>query len=106
MKNMKLIMASLTLASSSAFAMLPDMGSMPDFSMIRSYEMSVIAKDARVKSYVRQLGGKSFVVTDGKPSLEMYGVQADNGCEFDVRVVYHNWPGVDELRLSRSTNCR
>lgn len=78
----------------------------PDFEMIRSYEISVIAKDTAVRQYAGKLGGTSFSVNNGKPALDMYEVVTNNGCKFDVKVVYKTWPGIDALVISKSQNCR
>lgn len=96
---------SAMLVSTAAFAFVPDF-SQPDFEMIRNHERAVIARDAGVLSYVRSLGARSFKVTNGKPELLMYGVVTDNGCSFDVEVVYNSWPGIDDVIVSHNAVCR
>ena len=68
-----------------------------DFSMQTDYEMGVIAADANVRAYAGQLGAQSYSINNGKPALQMYAVQTNNGCSFDVEVVYQQWPGVDAV---------
>lgn len=72
----------------------------PDFSLQTKYEMNYISHDASVKNYVRRLGATSFTVNQGKPAIDMYAVTTNNGCSFDVQVVYASWPGVDDLVIS------
>jgi len=74
-----------------------------DFSMTSRYEMGVIAADDHVRAYADQLGADSYSINNGKPALQMYAVQTNNGCSFDVEVVYQQWPGVDAVVVYQAT---
>lgn len=78
----------------------------PDFELGKSYEKAVVAKDAKVKAYAKALGASSFKVTNGKPANLVYGVVTNNGCAFDVEVVYNDWPGVDAVIVYKNAVCR
>lgn len=103
---MKTILACATalLASTQAFAFTPDF-SFPDFEMIRNYEKSVIAKDTKVLAYARQLGARSIRVTNGAPGNLNYAVVTNNGCKFNVDVVYNDWPGIDAIVVYKDAVC-
>ncbi len=97
--------AAILLASAQAFAYTPDF-SFPDFEMIRNYEKSVIAKDAKVLAYARKLGARSIRVTNGAPGLLNYAVVTNNRCTFSVDVVYNDWPGIDAIIVYKNAVCR
>jgi hypothetical protein len=96
----KLILFVIAAASSMAMAQTFDF---PDFSLETRYEMNYIANNSSVKDYVKRLGATSFTVNTGKPALLSYGVATNNGCSFDVEVVYNSWPGIDNLIISDAT---
>ncbi len=75
--------------------------SFPSFQGIIKYEKNFVAKSAEVKSYVQQLGGSEYSVSRGG-KLRVYKVTTNNGCIFAVRVVYKNWPGIDQLVISQA----
>jgi hypothetical protein len=105
MKTFNIALGALALlASVSAFADFTP--SYPDFDMIKNYEKSVIAKDAQVISYAKKLGATSFKVTNGKPANLLYAVETNNGCAFDVEVVYNDWPGIDGIVVYKNAVCR
>jgi hypothetical protein len=95
------MIAMSSVASANVFA-----PTFPDFEMEKNYEKSVIAKNVTVKSYVKALGASSFKVTNGKPALRVYAVETNNGCAFDVEVVYNDWPGVDAVVVYKNAVCR
>jgi hypothetical protein len=95
---------SLSFATQAASAF--DLTPTPDFSMLVAYEKSVIARHPDVVSYVRLLGARSFEVTMGKRARDLYAVRTSNGCEFDVRIVYETWPGIDRVIVSPKAVCR
>lgn len=97
--------ATLVLLGSTASAQVGEI-SFPDFSLEGKYERSVIKGDAAVQAYAARLGAKSFKVTDGKASARMYAVETNNGCSFDVEVVYKSWPGVDDVLVYNNAVCR
>jgi hypothetical protein len=97
--------AAVFLAATQAFAYVPDF-SYPDFEMIRNYEKSVIAKDAKVIGYARKLGARSIRVTNGAPGNLNYAVVTNNGCKFSVDVVYNDWPGIDAIVVYKDAVCR
>lgn len=99
---MKFALPFLFIIGSVASAQTVDF-SFPDFSLQTRYEKGFIAKSADVRGYVKTLGAKSFVVTNGKPSTKLYAVETSNGCAFDVEVVYKSWPGIDALIISDAT---
>lgn len=88
-----LIAASLVLVSATASAF-------PDFGMERAYEKSFVANDARVLAYAEQLGASSVKVVEGK--LQQYTVKTNNGCAFNVKVVYVQWPGIDSVVIGQA----
>lgn len=104
MKALITLIASM-LVSTAAVAFAPEF-SQPDFELIRNHERAVIARDAGVIAYARALGARSFKITNGKPALLVYGVVTDNGCTFDVEVVYNSWPGIDGIAVSHNAVCR
>jgi hypothetical protein len=92
------------LAAAGTFAMAQTID-FPDFNLETQYEMDYIAHNRAVKNYVARLGGTAFTVNSGKPDLLSYAVTVNNGCTFDVEVVYADWPGIDNLILSQA-HCR
>jgi hypothetical protein len=99
-----LLALSLSFATQAASAF--DLTPSPDFQMFIAYEKSVIAKHPDVVAYVRLLEARSFKVTMGKPARDLYAVRTSNGCEFDVRIVYENWPGIDRVIVVKNAICR
>jgi hypothetical protein len=99
-----LLALSFTFSPRGAWAF--DFGTTPDFLMFVNYEKSVIAKHPDVVAYVRLLGAQSFKVTMAKPGRDLYAVLTSNGCEFDVRVVYETWPGIDQVIVAKNAICR
>lgn len=98
--------AGMLVLAASASADFSVFGSFPDFNMQPNYEKSVIAKNPQVIAYVKALGARSYKVTNGKPALLMYAVETNNGCAFDVQVVYNDWPGIDAIVVYKNAVCK
>ena len=102
---MRKLLALVAIAVSASVASAMDF-TWPDFSLETQYEMDFIKADPAVKAYARRLGARSIRVTRGKPGRLMYAVKTNNGCTFDVKVVYHDWPGIDDVIVYDSAVCR
>lgn len=77
-----------------------------DFEMQTNFEKGEVAKNPKVIAYVKALGARSYKVTNGKPANFMYGIETNNGCKFDVEVVYNDWPGIDAIVVYKNAVCK
>jgi len=83
-------------ASASAFDF-----TFPDFGLMTQGQKNAVKTDKSVKDYAANLGAASFAVV-AKATTKVpvtYTVNTNNGCSFDVEVVYEDnfWDGIKDV---------
>lgn len=100
----KLMFAIAMTVSASAFAQEMQF---PDFGLMTQGQKNAVKADAGVNKYSKSMGASSFKVV-AKSTVNdpiTYTVKTNNGCSFDVVVVYADnfWDGIENVVVKKAT---